>query len=496
MDEKFVQLYYSKVFGISHDEALKSEYKADAEKAVYAVWLRKEPFEGETKKQAKERWMLLSPEEGNIQELSTHFVKVFPEAFNNAHPWEIIFEMYKRMKLAGEVPESSDIKLFKEDINMSQNLENLEKLNQKLEGDAKAASDFTPTEGNMPSSGTVTPQTMDAARDVFGKQMKTRIAYAKKTVASKIVLTKPAQIEVLVNGANSTGTIKDVADVETKFVKKTGMTFEGSEMVFKNIPVDQYDDAKKMYAAIQEAKGDPEKEFPVFFSNATPSIAGIELVEDGAKAKFIKKEDAVRTIIDKSAKMLRTPVSGLQIVLQKVTQRQNNGTKGAGAVKSKGNPFAGVVSMRFTQKMADVVENNNIVVYYKAIDKSKQSKEVGPKSDLKVKYYGKTLTADGDKKLLTYRMPLEAVQYALVATPGMEVFESQRLGGNTTPAVIDLNDANAIEDIKAQLTEIAAIASARGGAEKSEILAGIRAAAAEAEATAEAKQAADLGGQM
>ena len=381
---------------------------------------------------------------------------------------------------------------------MAETNTSLDALNQ-IQKELETGADMVTTGDNKPSVGASGKATGAAAVKAIEETKMARIKFSKAATVDKIVMAKPVMSKVLVEGDQAQGKVANPDTAMASFIKRTGAVPGPDGIQFTNVPVDQVEAAKKMYDILVAAKESPETKVPAHVSKSNPTLKGIHLIENkSAAGAYEKKHQAIETIMEKAASVLKTPVDGLQIMVAKARSTTSTGSKGTGAKKVKDeNKFSGIATLRFTMKTGDILDTS-IVEYWKSVKKENVVQKGGVKSAAAVKYYKEQTDAKGDKKVGTYRIPLITDQYELVVTGDLvQLGDGSSSGaGFGTLAPINLDDSKAVESMLKSLAEITSVMAQDSAFENDAYVASIRQEADKADEANEAAQAAAIGAEL
>lgn len=527
-ENKFAELAYCQVNKITKAEVKKPEHQQIIQNALKELWAYEGLYPSETEAQKEHRLDLESEvEEGNAWGLSVHFKELYPEELETVTGWSVIFQMYNKLighkvgdvstadtekdeavAVPTEVSSENKNNKLKEAKDMAkenvmenentkaqENLKTLENLEQNLNTSGYAKDTDVKTDENLPASGNM-KAAYSAAQEKYKNQRVDREAFMKNSKVTELVLSSDSAENIAVNGKEAKGTLKDYDKAYADFCTKTGLTHdEAGNPTFPNVPEAHKEAALVMYNALKEAKEDKAKEFDVYFSKSTKPIKGFKFMDaKGGAGSYMSIQQITDLILEKSLGLLNTPVAGVQIQLHKTEPKTNKktGSKGKGTAKTTGakKGYQGIVSVRISDRNTAMEKMKS---YWKEIIKSETVVADGFKSDLALKYYGEP-NEDNERKVLTWRLPLNVLQYKLEITDEAKkaLGDGSRSVGKQT-AAINIADEKAMKKLLDDMIAVTAQAAQRGLGGESSVFAEIRSGMKEISAAEEQKEQDELG---
>lgn len=515
--DKVIVAAYCQVNNVMKKDVGEPEHQKIISTALTSVWSYDGLYPGENDKLKMARLEMDSPADGEYTELAGHFKELYPEDTAELSAPAVIFYMYNRMKdlvekgatstehansaepVVGkpEEAESSDTinKSFikeKETKNMSEkHLLNLGDVESQMNGTTGA--DIT-VNGAMPVQ--ASKATLDAVAAKMNENADVKKNYTAKTVIEKLVVGSPNLRERLVCKDEVVyGTIKDPGKVKDSFIKKFDVKVEEDGTVtFGKVAAGSEAEAMQVWNDICAAVEDPSKKFVAKVGDSMGTIKGVQIVEAGEQsARLITIPQLTDILINKATYVLNTSNPEVQVTVAKARSSQSSATNGTGIQRTKStgnknNPFAGVASAKFIGRN----KAGEMVIFHK--EKTDEVQELGGlKSDIFAKYYKGSADQLSEKKVLTFRIPLQAEQYVTKVTDDnmREVF-GLGTGLAGAQAVIDINDENALNAIAKDV--IGALADAAAIGKEGTLFDAIREAAAQSEQASASEQAEDFAG--
>lgn len=511
--DKIVVAAYCQVNNVLKKDVNGAEHQKIISTALTEVWSYDGLYPGENDKLKVARLEMDSPADGEYSELAIHFRKLYPDEFEELSAPAVIFSMYNRMKDLGtkseaepaesvaaepEVTESSDTSnksFIKEEeketkiMSEQKHLLNLGDVEAQMNGTTGA--DIT-INGAMPVQ--ASKATLDAVADKFNETAEKRKQYTAKTTIEKLVVGSPCLKDRLVSKDEVIyGTIKEPEKVKASFVKKFDVKVdENGAVTFGAVAAGSEADALQLYNDICAACEDPSKQFAVKVGDSMGTIKGVQIMEAGEQsARLITMAELTDILINKAMYVLNTPDPEVQAQVAKARSSQSTATSGSGIQKTKKtnkNPYAGVASVKVIGRN----KAGNMVTYHKTMTDEKDILG-GLKSEVSAKYYKGSADQLSEKKVLTFRIPLQAEQFVTkVDDPAMLAAFGAGTGLAGTQVAIDINDESALNAIANDI--IGAIADAAATGREGKLFDAIRESAANAEQASADKQAEDFGG--
>lgn len=471
---------YTLVNGISRKEMKEPKHVDIIENALNRVWAYEGLYQNETEDLREVRLDIESAAEGDANELSAYFRKLYPDDFKECPTaWGIIYTMYNRMIALGEgkevepatgsvvdetpeepVTEASDKNIINKEANdMADKNTTMKNLSQMEEG-------INPTEDVVVRpTGQSSADNAQAASALVNNDKVARLNFTKNAKIKNVVVAKPTVDKILAKGAETTGTVKDIDAVMAKVAKAAGIDPNAEPLVAtKCTTPEEAAKAVAMYEKLRRIKHGANETFDIYVGKGAGTIKGYEIVpENGVGSELYLTQNFMTLLITKSAGFLAFAEGEDQVQIKSVEAKDTNTNGESGQVskkkKSKANPYAGVSALRFTDRKAAID---------KAICQMHTTSEVkndgGLKSKDSFKFFRDTQKEDGSFKTGTYRLPLIADQFVL-ATEQRFIDANfgdgtRGVGQKTEP--ISINDTDAMKDMMDEIAAVVADATSMG----------------------------------
>lgn len=508
------ELIYRQVNNISSAEMSKPEHQLRMQKALEMLWKYEGLYPNETEELRKIRVGLEGPANDEALELAEHFKKLYPGEYDSMSGWTTIYTLYNRMKdlLSKGVEEVSEanaaegtdgsgtdvasaaevekpktqVEVQSSDINTNNKILNKEKenkvmanknLNESL-GKIDDLADETIKalgsnaddieslgsdieQGAKPSD--ASGATLDAARKVVQEAKEDRIQFTANSQITKIIFNSQKAVLRCVDGENAKGRIAEPAKRLQDFMTKLGVVEdkETGVVTFKNV-VDGYEGAaREIYDILKSAESNPDAMYEVMFGKGLGSIKGVVL------KRADSKESAVTTIpsltnflMTKTVFCVNSIVNGIQAKIGEARTTTSKSTAKPGKPKAADNAYKGTAVIRWANR-ADIENHSELIEYYKEINKDKHEFKKGLKSKLSCKYKNTAkVDANGNPRVVTYRIPLEVDQYETVITSDeMKAVWPEGMGVGHVEQPVDIADNAAMQAYMDEVMKIVAKAA-------------------------------------
>lgn len=470
---KTVEVAYCKVYGISTGEVKQKIHQNRIKEALEKVWMYPGYFPNETEASKELRLELTSPANGEYADLAAYF-KSLPgnNEFQDMLYQEIIFTIYKRMNDTEEATDESvtastdeventvdsDTKNYtqhKEENEMGNAIDQIKELEQGL--GATAGTDIVTA-----SQPQVDQISLKAASDAVRANEKERITTSQTALIEKFIVNAQPKTVRAVAGENSVGTIRDPKTTFANFVKKTGAVEDANGTVsFPNVPEDviSVQQAKAIYDVLKRAADGEKIELKANVSDAIGTIKGYRLItKKGGEYKLCNKEEMVDFLLAKTVGVLNTPVQGVQV--SQSTAAPNSKKNSAGKKSGKATKGAGHMTTVRVAGRKEAAENG-LFIYVNTVTDKVVTKG-GFTSEMGCKIYGKKLDENGNKKTVSYHIPLDVEQYEVeIKDPELREKFPKTAPGGRTATIIDLsnNDAamSALQDLSTAMANLMAM---------------------------------------
>lgn len=518
---------YAKVNGVSVEEVKASEEMTGRVKsALLQVARYPDCYPGETEEKRDNRLEMVSPDNGEVSELSFHFKTLNPE-YKQKTAWEIIFLMQNYldgihqdtrseetrtgvkpnvneaevkadasdgMKEAEEASSENKTNKNKEERNMAeatnsileeemkraeatqQRIENGETPRQIMDEQKGVAANTTKKQGSMPDS-----QSSGIEKEVAMEQLladkDARLAMSKGAKITKVVFSQPTLEMRLVQGKAAKGTIRDPEKALSNFEKEMGAEFQKDGSYAYNttaVPEAFVADVVKIHQALRDAVSHPETTFDVYIGKNGPSIRGVEIQVSGDDKSNVKTMvELLHFLYDKTLGQVSVSVGNICAVIRKIGKKSTTvGTptgRATDKVKESDNPFKGHVtvgwSSRYSGEGQDKEDNlMQVASYHKELLREKKIVASGPKSDISCKYMKLVKKGDSQEwRVKTYRISLVAEQFDTeVINEEYRNVFGEASGIGKGTVAMDLNNQKDIETMMALMAESATDALSSG----------------------------------
>lgn len=463
----------------STDEAvaLKSE-------AIRALWQYENCFPNETPEQRDNRLLLDSPAMEEVNDLATHFKTLYPE-FKGKVGLEVLYRVYQQYMLdksaeeqvedssteqVGMITEESKsestattadvsniednrmndakasseidntISHNKEDIMSEQKsidkLKEIEEQSRAQIENAGKANITTPENSedeevnqNLPT-GSNFKSYLQAATTAVKNDSTTRFEYTNAALVEKLVLSKKAPVHYVKGGKDATGRLSNPQAAYNDFVAKTGLSVgENGQVSYDSTKFPQDPEnvkrVQEMYALITSAIADPSFQTPAYVSEANGPLVGVMFKAPEASTLPFTIEGISNIIFTKAALQLNANYPNCSIKLAQAKKSTNKNKKqNRSKSSSKKKAFAGVVTLKVTNRKEATTGANNIAVFARDFKPDAAYAEAtGLKSNLYIEYYRDVRDEEtNEPKKGKYRIPLMVEQRKLEEVEGLQMF--------------------------------------------------------------------------
>lgn len=511
---------FRNVYGLDADVGSAKNIRV-MENALQDIWSYSGLFRNETDEGRKYRIGLESPAEGGLGEITEYFRKLYPNELKGFPQWQTVFWVYKQMKSsalsdAGEVgtasatdaqPQQADVsdnKINQSKVKERRDMTNEEFMSKINDGESGGSDGRVAVENRLAqltSQATQTgypgltsgsgadPQTSEAyssaAKDVLKGSYDVRLAKSQSTVAARLVFSGRQLKERCFQAENTKGTVNPdkIDEFISKFKEKAGYEQVAGAVTWRNVPAVEIENANAVLQALEEAKANPDKQFDVNFGNATyGSIKAFYVKGAGKEGQdmYMKYDDLKDYIINNTLGGIATVADGSIIKMVPVKVRNNKKSSSQKSISTEDERQQWANTLRI-QNRAKLLDDKSVIMYHKEINKNSHKEQPGAKSVLSCKYYGKSVGADGNKKLVTYRIPLMVDMYVSQVVDkdleGLLGDGSSAIGRNSMPEYLTNEDTQ--KKMYDNLLSIIANCAA-DGKHTSELFESIRAKAAAA----------------
>lgn len=483
---KVAKQAYAAVFGVSVADAGKGEHKQRIASALEEVIGYPNLLPGETEDGRNERLDMDNPA---VADVAFYISTLDPTKYESLNSWETVFTMLKsidehedagvveevsgtvtntieekeantsessseesetsedntQMNEAAEAVSSENKNISKEDSKMAKNVLEEEVNNMKQAG---ADALFGDNKGGVLPEGPDQQAALDAFQEAYNATKDQRIAVSRNARISQVILAKPNNKEVYVEGEAAMGTVADIAEAEDKFMTQTGCKVdpETGNVTFDLVPPSQLDNAKEMYDLIQKVKADPETKIAVGTSDSIGTLRGFRYVSPDNKSELKDKKEIEDILFyDAWNVLIIDKEAGLQLYLTSAKKKNNTAEgRGNGAERDSKNPYAGITTLGISDRKTAC---SKFGVYVKQVMKDKPTiVKSGAKSKLSVKFYkpGKfKKNSTTELQQGTFKLNLKVEQYKLECTDQdlKDKFDSATT--SYTPVDVDTLDASA-----------------------------------------------------
>lgn len=318
--------------------------------------------------------------------------------------------------------------------------------------------------GSMPGeTGQIDQDTREIVRKKIEGQQKDRAAFSSAVQVTKVLVGRPNAKERCVSDE---GVIKDPKAAYEKFCELFGVKKNADESVtFTMAAPGQEEAAMEMYNAIKlaMAEGDNAK-FKIRIGDSLGSIRLIKVPDSaGGNAKWLTLTEFRNLLVNKAAGIINAVSPGIQFQAGKPTIRKKKSAGeglGRNNTKAKQSGFDGLMSLKIVGR-ALLQEDKNLLVYRKELDPKNTEMSDGVKSLMVAKYIKPAQGVGGEKKVVSWRIPMKAMQKKLVDIADEEVKAKLPDGGvGRAATAINLEDSAQMEDIINTLVSIQAAAAA------------------------------------
>lgn len=464
------------VFHINDAQVKEPKYQEIKRTALKAVWTNPEFYPGENEILRDERLDLDGPSRGDFTELAKHLLKVFGDDLSdwqNATSYEVVFEVYRRMLEAGTDNANADIQEITEPLGSveasSLNIQNNniisnkevtnmgnvltpEEILNKVQQDAE-----TPVVSKPGATGATEG---DAIKNMISGERDKRLSNYEQVKIVGAIVAQPRGCDRVVD-PKPMGTIPKVEtklkDFMTKFVESLD---ENGNPTFKPdvIGAGEIENAKRVYQALLEAKEDPTKEFEAKVPTNFGTPKGFLILKNADGTPEAMNPEVLRKYLFKETiGMLKTEGDAF-VELDYVRNMNKDANKPAATDAIDQAASVPVVKARGFSKIAEAEQ----AAFYKTakiVDQANKEPQAGFYiKDLSFKYKKPAKDGSNKTRTLSYRIPLNVMQYKLIKSTDESIaaFASEGLKGNVKEA-IDSTNKSAVEK---QLTKLAELVSA------------------------------------
>lgn len=462
--KKIVVNAYAAVNNLSPEQVHEGAAMQRMQAATMQVASYPECFNGESEQDRDERLELRGPENGEFGDLAQHFKDLRPE-FKGMSAYQIVFTMQNeldgRHEEAGdtetgasgrtdtsgveagfkgmndvspdkqrassdyknEIKEKNQMANKNDDANtVSDNIlakeeERMKELGEVALHGASSDEGTGTTTGSMPNDASIDKA---ASYKMFTANKEALIAMSENAKAVHVIFGRPQLEKILTGGKDAVGTIADPAATLATFKNTVGYKQnDDGTYTFEKVPAEWQNSATEVLNALIEAQTNTEKEFKISFSKGSPAIKGWEVQLPNEDAPKIMTIQEMKSFLLNSAALYIgiAGTSDMQVILRSITRNNTKSTGKATTDTKKDNKDAlrGIASVAVSKRRDENHEDRllGIALYHRAIDPTKQpEKKSGPKSDMFCKYKATKKTTN-EEYLRTYRIPLQAEQYAV-----------------------------------------------------------------------------------